>query len=311
MVYIKIHRSWEIPEREATSEEGYLEFSRRSLLRKTAMAGLAALFPTPLTPSDPKESIVAARRNPKYTLDRPITKEEVASRINNFYEFTMQKDVHRYVEKYEPRPWTVEVTGQVSKPAKFDIDQLIKMMPIEERLYRLRCVEAWSIAVPWTGFQFSELIKKVEPKPKAKFVRFVCINRPDQCPGQKQYNWYPWPYFEGLRLEEAMNELTFAVIGIYGHELPKQHGAPLRMAVPWKYGYKSAKAVVGIEFVEKQPHTFWETLQPHEYPFESNVNPNVPHPRWSQATETVLDTGEKRKTLLYNGYAEFVGHLYK
>ncbi len=317
-MFIKVPRRWEIPQREATPEELYLNFNvdRRSFIQKMGWATAGAIVPADMLaptglPEQGAGSIYPAKRNSKFTLDRPLTDEKVAARVNNFYEFSMGKDVYRRVDKYEPKPWTIEVRGLVAKPAKFDLDQLIRIMPIEERLYRLRCVEAWAMAVPWTGFQFSELIHRVEPAAKAKYVRFTCLNRPDQCPGQREYAWYPWPYYEGLRIDEAMSELTFAVVGIYGHDLPKQHGAPLRLAVPWKYGYKSPKAVVTIEFTDKQPGTFWSTLQPLEYPFESNVNPSVSHPRWSQATERMVDTGETRKTIIYNGYGDWVARLYK
>jgi len=317
MFHIKVPRGWEIPERNATPEGEYLRFhsDRRSFLRKAGLSALSALLPlAPVSGAESSNpgagSIYPAKRNPTFTLERPLTDEKIAARVNNFYEFSTGKDVYRRVDKYQPIPWEIEVKGMVRKPGKFDLDQLLKMMPIEERLYRLRCVEAWAMAVPWTGFQFSEWIKRVEPAPKAKYVRFVCLNRPDQCPGQREYTWYPWPYYEALRLDEAMNELVFMAVGIYGHDLPKQHGAPLRLAVPWKYGYKSPKAIVRIEFTDKQPATFWSTLQPSEYPFESNVNPAVPHPRWSQATERMVDTGEARKTVLYNGYGQWVAGLY-
>jgi sulfoxide reductase catalytic subunit YedY len=183
-------------------------------------------------------------------------------------------------------------------------------MPIEERLYRHRCVEAWAMAVPWTGFPLKALIDFAEPRSSAKYVRFVSASKPDEMPGIGEQNWYPWPYFEGLRIEEAANELTMCTVGIYGHPLPSQHGAPLRINVPWKYGYKSPKSIVKIEFTEKEPPTFWDTLQPEEYSFESNVNPNKPHPRWSQAKERLIDTGETVATQMYNGYGEFVAHLY-
>jgi sulfoxide reductase catalytic subunit YedY len=184
-------------------------------------------------------------------------------------------------------------------------------MTLEERVYRFRCVEAWSMVVPWTGFPLSKLVEKVSPKSEAKFIKFQTFNRPDQAPGMARLSDYPWPYTEGLRLDEAMNPLTMVVTGIYGKPLPKQHGAPVRIIVPWKYGYKSIKSVVKIEFVTTQPATLWETLAPNEYPFESNVNPAVPHPRWSQAMERVIDTGDFVKTEPYNGYGKYVAQLYK
>jgi sulfoxide reductase catalytic subunit YedY len=187
---------------------------------------------------------------------------------------------------------------------------LLKKMPVEERLYRHRCVERWAMAVPWTGFPMKAFVDFARPLAKARFVRMVSFLRPHEAPGQAQATWYPWPYFEGLTLAEANNELSFLVTGMYGKDLPKQNGAPLRLAVPWKYGYKSAKAIVRFEFTDKQPGTFWNTVAPTEYDFWSNVNPKVPHPRWSQAQEEMIGTREIRPTLMYNGYGEFVAHLY-
>ena len=184
-------------------------------------------------------------------------------------------------------------------------------MPFEERVYRHRNVEAWSMVVPWTGFPLTALIDKVEPTSKAKFIRFVTFNKPDQAIGQKTQSWYPWPYYEALTMEEATNELTMLVTGIYGHAMPTQHGAPIRLVTPWKYGYKSIKSIVKIEFVRKQPATFWTTVAPSEYGFTSNVNPKIPHPRWAQATERDINTGERIPTRPYNGYEDYVGHLYK
>jgi sulfoxide reductase catalytic subunit YedY len=253
-----------------------------------------------------------AKRNPEFTLDRPITEEWAATGYNNFYEFhpTDKEAVKNRVGAFVTSPWKIEVTGLVNKPKTLDVDELVKTMPLEERLYRFRCVEAWSMAVPWTGFPLSELIKQVEPKPEAKFIRFVTAKIPSQMPGIKEASWYPWPYFEGLRMDEAMNPLTLVVTGLYGKPLPKQNGAPIRTVVPWKYGYKSIKSIVKIEFVQKQPGTFWNHTSPNEYGFYSNVNPNKPHPRWSQATEKFLPRMERRPTLLYNGYEKWVASLY-
>ena len=204
----------------------------------------------------------------------------------------------------------IEVAGLVEKPRIYDIDEILKL-PLEERLYRHRCVEAWYMDVPWIGVPLKALLEPCRPLSKASYVSFVSVLKKDQMPGQKGFTWYRWPYYEGLTIGEAMNELTLAAVGIYGHELPRQNGAALRVVVPWKYGYKGAKAVVRIELIDKKPRTFWNDLQPDEYGFESNVNPAVPHPRWSQATERAIDGGPSRKTRLYNGYAEWVGHLYK
>ncbi len=192
-----------------------------------------------------------------------------------------------------------------------DAAELTQEFTLEERVYRFRCVEAWSMVVPWTGFPLSKLIEKAKPRSEAKFIRFFTFNRPDEAPGITRMRTYPWPYFDGLRMDEAMHPLTLMATGIYGKPLPKQHGAPLRLVVPWKYGFKSVKSIVKIEFVEKQPTSFWETLGPDEYPFEANVNPKVPHPRWSQAFERVIDTGDRLRTQPLNGYGGMVGKLYE
>lgn len=301
-MHIRIPKGWEIPEREATPESDYL--SRRQLLAAAGgflgAAGLLKAAPYP------------AKRNPDFTLDRPITLEAAAAGYNNFYEFDAanKEAVKDKVGKFVISPWKVEITGLVKKPMTVDVDDLIKTMPLEERLYRHRCVERWSMAIPWTGFPLSELIKKVEPKEEAKFVRFVTADRPKEMPGLTAAPWYPWPYQEGLRMDEAMNPLALVVTGMYGKPLYKQNGAPIRMIVPWKYGYKSGKSIVKIEFVKKQPATLWNTLQPNEYGFYSNVNPNKPHPRWSQAIEQFIPTMERKQTLLYNGYEKWVAGLY-
>lgn len=299
---IRVPRGWEFPEREATPEHIFL--NRRQLLLAAGFLGAGRLLgASPLYP---------AKRNPEFTLSGPVTPEWAATSYNNFYEFHPEdkQAVKNLVGAFVVHPWTVEVGGLVNKPATFDLDDLLRKMPLEERLYRFRCVEAWAMDVPWTGFPFSELAKLVDPKPEARFVRFVTANRPQQMPGMKRAPWYPWPYFEGLRIDEAMNPLTMVVTGLYGKPLPKQNGAPVRMVVPWKYGYKSIKSVVTIEFVRRQPHTFWNRSQPQEYGFYSNVNPKKPHPRWSQATEKVIPTMEPRPTLPYNGYEKYVAHLY-
>ena len=303
---IKIPRGWEIPEREATPERVYL--NRRQLLRSAGFLGAASLLAAATEGKNP----YPAKRNPEFKLDRPITVDWAAEGYNNFYEFDQadKANVKNLVGSFNVSPWTFEVTGLVQKPKKFDVDELIHSMPLEERLYRHRCVEAWAMAVPWTGFPFSELIKMVEPKPDAKYVRFTSVYRPKELPGQVKYNWYPWPYFEALRMDEAMNPLSFMVTGLYGKPLPKQNGAPIRMVNPWKYGYKSPKSIVKIEFIAKQPETFWHKVAPTEYGFFSNVNPNKPHPRWSQATEKLIPDMQRRETMLYNGYEKWVAQLY-
>lgn len=316
-MFIRKSRRWEIPERLATPEEIY--FNRRHFLKQLGIGSLglvsgvsflgAGMKPVEVTQLP---DIYPATRNPKYGLDRPITDEYSATHYINFYEFTTDKRrVADLVGKFKTQPWTIAVTGMVARPRTFDLDELIKLMPVEERLYRFRCVEAWSMAVPWTGFPMKALIDLVAPTAKAKFVRMVSFNRPEEAPGMAEQAWYPWPYFEGLRLDEAMNELTFMAIGLYAKPLPKQNGAPLRLVVPWKYGYKSIKSIVEIEFTDKQPPTFWNKIAPSEYSFLSNVDPHVPHPRWSQAMERMIPSMEQRPTLKYNGYEEFVAHLYK
>ncbi len=316
---VRVRRPWDtIREREATPEGVYLR--RRELVRAMGIgaAGALALGPASLAAQD--RAAVApdvrarfpGRPSPRYALDRPLTDRAIAARYNNYYEFTTDKErVAALAARFEARPWTVEVRGHCRRPGVFDVDRLIRELPMEERLYRFRCVEAWAMAVPWSGFPLSALLARVEPTSQARFVRFVSFTRPEQAPGQRTQTWYPWPYFEALRMDEAMNELTLLAVGIYGAPLPNQHGAPIRLVTPWKYGYKSPKGIVKIELLEEQPETFWHQLQPAEYSFLSNVNPAVPHPRWSQATERMLGTDERRPTLLYNGYAAQVASLYR
>ncbi len=291
---------WGVPEREATPESVYL--NRRQLIKAAGFLGFEGLL----------TGAGAVTRNPEFVLDRPITAEAAALSYNNFYEFhgTDKAAVKDLVGKFNTHPWTVEVTGLVNKPKTFDIDDLLRTMHLEERLYRHRCVEAWSMAVPWTGFSLSALIKLVEPKADAKFVRFISVKRDKEMPGIPSQPWYPWPYFEALRMDEAMNPLALVVTGLYGKPLPKQNGAPIRIVLPWKYGFKSAKSIVKVEFVKDQPSTFWNKLQPAEYGFYANVNPQKPHPRWSQAVEKMIPTMERRPTLPYNGYGKYVEGMY-
>jgi sulfoxide reductase catalytic subunit YedY len=302
---IRVPKGWEIPEREATPEQDFR--NRRALLRAAGFAGLSALLP-----GATEKDVYPAKRNPEFPLDRSITEEWAATGYNNFYEFhpTDKQAVKGRVSQFVTSPWTLEVSGLINKPQKFDVDDLVKTMPLEERLYRFRCVEAWSMAVPWTGFPLSELIKRVEPKPEAHYIRTVSAQIPGQMPGLKEAPWYPWPYFEGLRLDEAMNPLALVVTGLYGKPLPKQNGAPIRFITPWKYGYKSIKSIVRMEFTKSQPPTFWNQVAPTEYGFYSNVNPNRPHPRWSQASEKVIPSMERRPTLPFNGYEKWVASLY-
>ncbi len=325
---IRIRKPWEIPGLRPTPEAAFL--NRRKFLVRMGRTGVgiagAGLIPgvagailggcaqPPGAEDDPKPlplRPIDATRNPQFKLDRPLTPEAVAANYNNFWEFSEIKErVAGLARNFRSRPWTVEVAGKVGKPQTFDLDDLLRLMPIEERLYRFRCVEAWAMAVPWVGFPLKALLDRVEPLSSAKFVRMVSFHDPKQAPNQRPPTHYPWPYFEGLTMEEAMNPLTLMVNGIYGHDLPPQHGAPLRLIVPWKYGFKSIKSVVRIELTQKRPRTFWNELSPREYDFWANVEPEVPHPRWSQASERMIDTGERRPTLKYNGYADLVAHLY-
>ena len=242
--------------------------------------------------------------------ERAITDPAVAARYNNFYEFTSSKDVWRHVADFRVDPWSVEVAGLVARPRVYSLEDLLRL-PQEERVYRHRCVEAWSMVVPWRGFPLARLLTAAEPLHAARYVRFVSFHDPRIQDVVRARPWDPWPYVEGLRLDEAMHDLTFVATGIYGRALAKQHGAPVRIVVPWKYGYKSPKSVVRIELVAERPRTFWETLGPVEYPFESNVDPSTPHPRWSQATERLIGTWDVRRTLAFNGYGDAVRQLYR
>jgi sulfoxide reductase catalytic subunit YedY len=308
-------RGWEIPERLATPE--HLVFNRRSLLiggaSALALASGAARAQRVADAAklpDSSAGLYPAKRNEKYTLDRPITDEKINDHWNNFYEFSSDKDVAELAQKLPVRPWTVQIDGLVEKPFEIGIDDLIRKMTLEERTYRHRCVERWSMAIAWTGFPLARLVAFAKPLGSAKFVRMRTFGNSEVAPGQNQ-TWYPWPYIEGLTMAEATNELAFLATGAYGHPMSKQHGAPLRLAVPWKYGFKSIKSIVRFSFVEKRPVGMWEELQASEYGFWANVNPAVPHPRWSQANEELIGTGERRPTLIYNGYGEQVAGLYK
>ncbi|MEO8158306.1 MAG: protein-methionine-sulfoxide reductase catalytic subunit MsrP [Betaproteobacteria bacterium] len=253
-----------------------------------------------------------------YTVSDPLTPLQAVTSYNNFYEFgTDKEDPSANAGKLKTRPWQVRVEGEVRKPKTYDIEDLLKLAPLEERVYRMRCVEGWSMVIPWVGYPLADLIKRVEPTGNAKFVEFVTLLDPAQMPGQS-VRVLQWPYVEGLRMDEAMHPLTLLTLGLYGEVLPNQNGAPVRVVVPWKYGFKSAKSIVKIRFTEQQPKTSWELAGPSEYGFYSNVNPDVDHPRWSQAKErriekvSVLDSlfDKKRDTLMFNGYGDQVAQLY-
>jgi sulfoxide reductase catalytic subunit YedY len=316
-MFIKRKRGWEIPEREATPEAIYND--RRRLLQAMGLGAIGiAVTAGPLSSlaeaaaapaADPSAGLYPAKRNDRFTLDRPVTDEKIVEHYNNFYEFGSQKEIYDEAQALPIRPWTVTFDGMVEKPMTVGIDDLLKQMPLEERLMRHRCVEAWSIAVPWSGFAMAALVEFAKPLGSAKYVQMETFLDPKTAPGQKEF-WYPWPYVEGVTIAEAGNELAFLVTGMYGKPVPKQDGAPLRLALPWKYGFKSVKSIVHFSFTEKRPVSFWETVQGSEYGFWANVNPEVPHPRWSQATERVLGSNERVPTLKWNGYGEFVAHLY-
>jgi methionine sulfoxide reductase catalytic subunit len=307
-------RGWEIPESAATPEHIFL--SRRALLGGMAGAAAAAVVPTGAQAQrvadmpDPTKGLYPIKRNEKYTLDRPLTDEKVNGSYNNFYEYGTSKNVTKEAQALRLRPWVLKIDGMVEQPREIGIDDLIRQMPLEERLYRHRCVERWSMTIPWSGFALSEFVKFARPLSSAKYLRMETFLDKSMAPGQRQVI-YPWPYTEGVTIEEANNELAFLVIGTYGHPASKQHGAPLRLALPWKYGFKSVKSITRFTFTDKRPKTFWEALQPAEYGFWANVNPKVPHPRWSQEVEELIGFNENRPTLLFNGYGEFVADLYK
>jgi sulfoxide reductase catalytic subunit YedY len=307
-----IHRrGWEIPERLATPE--YLFFNRRALLAGAGALSLvsgAARAQRISDVPDPTKDLYPVKRNEKFTLDRPVTDEKVNTNYNNFYEFGSSKSVGKAAQALKLRPWTVKIDGMVEKPQEIAIDDLIRKMPLEERLYRHRCVEAWSMAIAWSGFPFANLLQLAATLASAKYVRMETFLDTSVAPGQRQ-RWYPWPYVEGLTIAEAANELAFLVTGAYGKPVSKQQGAPLRLAVPWKYGFKSIKSIVRFNFTDERPKSYWEALQSSEYGFWANVNPQVPHPRWSQATEELIGLNERRPTLLFNGYGEYVADLYK
>jgi sulfoxide reductase catalytic subunit YedY len=306
-------RGWEIPERLATPEHVF--FNRRAFLTASGAAALSlspelALAQRIADLPDPTAHLYPIKRNDKYALDRPITDEKVNNSYNNFYEFGSSKTIAKAAQALRLRPWTIKIDGMVEKAQDIGLDELIRKIPLEERLYRHRCVEAWSMAVAWSGFPFAKLVDLAKPLSSAKYVRMETFLDPTVASGQRQ-TWYPWPYVEGLTMAEATNELAFLVTGAYGKPVTKQMGAPLRLAVPWKYGFKSIKSIVRFHFTDQRPKSFWEALQASEYGFWANVNPQVPHPRWSQATEELIGLGERRPTLPFNGYGDYVAHLYR
>ena len=296
-----------------TPKQTYL--NRRDLIKATGLlAGSMALAACGITPSN-TSSFVIPTGNPeilakKDELGNPVNKLEEIAGYNNFYEFTTDKEsVARLASGFATNPWQIEVFGLVNKPTTYSLDDLTKLFQPEERIYRLRCVEAWSMVIPWVGFSLSKLINAVEPLSSAKYVRFETLYDPQKFPGQSD-RAYPWPYQEGLRMDEAMHPLAIFATGLYGGELPAQNGGGVRLVVPWKYGFKSIKSITRIEFVDYEPSTMWSSIAPNEYGFYANVNPAVDHPRWSQATERRIGTFERISTLPFNGYAEQVAGLY-
>ncbi len=304
-----VYRPPHIPSSEITPKDVWL--NRRSILKSAAALGATTLA-APLAACGQE-----AATGTSFTTDEPITPYQDVTGYNNFYEFGLQKtDPARHSGDFNPRPWTIEVDGLVNNPRTFDIDELIASQTIEERIYRMRCVEAWSMVIPWNGFPLSALLNQVEPLSSAKYVAFETVVRPEEMPGQRGFfQPLPWPYREGLRLDEAMHPLTILSTGVFGETLPNQNGAPVRLVVPWKYGFKGIKSIVKITLTEQEPPSTWNVSAPSEYGFYANVNPDVPHPRWSQATERRIGTGgffgaDRRETLMFNGYADEVADMY-
>ncbi|HOV06591.1 MAG TPA: protein-methionine-sulfoxide reductase catalytic subunit MsrP [Anaerolineaceae bacterium] len=293
-----------------------LSLNRRKFMKLAALFGTAYALaacgidkneiPNPSAPDSPTASPL-----PTAAEDKPTAYDKI-SEFTNFYEFSVDKyQPAKLAQNFKSSPWAIEMGGLVENPGTIEAQDLIKEYGGEERIYRFRCVEGWSMVIPWLGFSLNRLLSDLKPKPEARYVKFTTLYDPDQLPGQKDLTGFTWPYVEGLRLDEAQNELALLAWGIYGKELPPQNGAPLRLVIPWKYGFKSIKSIVTIELVAEQPATFWNTAAPQEYGFYANVNPNVDHPRWSQANETRVGENGTRPTLMFNGYEKEVAHLYE
>jgi len=291
---------------EITPYSTYL--NRRKFLKGSIAAGFSIGFSQPLKANHPNNTQVYEQY---LDPNDKLNKFEEITQYNNFYEFGMGKnDPYKYSGNFQPKPWSITLEGLINNPQTIDLDKLLSLVTIEDRIYRLRCVEAWSMVIPWQGFSLSKLINIADPLSSANFIQLETILRPEEMPGQRS-RLLPWPYVEGLRMDEAMHPLTILSTGLYGHELPNQNGAPLRLIVPWKYGFKSIKSIVAIRFVEKQPQTTWPLLASNEYGFYSNVNNSVDHPRWSQGTERRIGEFKRRKTLMFNGYEEEVSYMYE
>ena len=304
-----------IPASEITPRTVYRE--RRKFIKQTAALGLAANYPLSSSTAISEQPARIFSQLPKseFSTDEELTEYKKVTSYNNFYEFGLGKTtIAELAENFEPRPWTLAVEGECDNPKVWDVDELIKRFPPEERIYRLRCVEAWSMVIPWAGFELNKLINASEPTADAKYVAFETLHDTEQMPGQRlKLLGYvlPWPYREGLRMDEAMHSLTILSVGLYGEILPKQNGAPIRLVVPWKYGFKSIKSIVKIKFTKREPYATWHRTNPQEYGFYANVNPKVDHPRWSQAKERRIGEFFKRPTLMFNGYTEQVTSMYK
>ena len=310
-MHVIARKGWEIPESLATPESVFL--NRRALLTGAGAIGAGAMLAPGAAfaqAADPSAHLYPAPRNESYKLDRALTPEDVNARYNNFYEFGTTKNIVAAAQRLQIRPWTIKIDGLVEKEREIGIDDLLKAVQLEERLYRMRCVEAWSMTVPWSGFAMKQLVDLAKPTSGAKFIRIETFMDPKIAPGQRQV-WYPWPYVDGCTIEEARNDLAFMVTGAYGKPLGNQFGAPLRVHMPWKYGFKAVKSIRRITFTNERPVSFWEKAQASEYGFWANVNPAIAHPRWSQATEEVLGEGRRVPTLIWNGYGEFVADMYK
>lgn len=308
-----IHRrpSWAIPESHATPEAVFRD--RRRILKAfglgaASLSGLLSSFAI-AQDADPTVDLYPANKNETYTIERPLTPENISSNYNNFYEYGTYKQIAADAQQLRTRPWEIAIDGLVEAPMTIGFDELVRKIPLESRLYRHRCVEAWSMTVPWTGFPLKSLVALAKPLGSAKYIRFETFMDPSMAPGQNDF-LYPWPYVEGVTIQEAANDLAFLVTGAYDKPMAKQFGAPIRLHLPWKYGFKSIKSIRKISFVEERPVGLWEALQSSEYGFWANVNPEVSHPRWSQAQERVIDTGELIPTRLFNGYGAEVADLY-
>ena len=295
-MFVHRRRGWEISEHLVTPEA--LVLARRSVLSGAAALAVAGI-------ARPAQ----AAPNPRYPAGRALTDESDATTYNNFYEFGTDKSIWRAAQRLPTSPWQIEIAGMVDKPRTIDLDDLLKQVPVEERIYRHRCVEAWAMTVPWTGFPLAAFVKLAAPTSSAKFLTFESLVNPKVMPGVRS-SYFTWPYIEGVTMQEAQNDMAFLVTGMYGKPVPKQDGAPIRLVLPWKYGFKSAKSIVKVTFTDKRPDTFWAQIQPDEYGFWANVNPAVPHPRWSQATERLLGTDNRVPTEIWNGYGAFVADMY-